>query len=201
MGQFAAVIVPQYCGAPAEKPVVLEWAIALEALEMAEQSQPFPGRPPMGWMETWGVPSAPGLAFKLKCIHFMPGLLSTEIPKRKERNSSSCVGTSPPGFSLFANVFIKTFFFFIVFYCSSQITFLLCFGPSNFFPSITSWSSCSPPELPSPSSKGHKLPFFFYWVPALCSARLVFFPAGSSFGTWARPMKTKTYFSAADLVL
>lgn len=52
MGQFAAVIVPQYCGAPAEKPVVLEWATALKALETAEQSQPLLGHPPMGWMET-----------------------------------------------------------------------------------------------------------------------------------------------------
>lgn len=41
MGQFAAVIVPQYCGAPAEKLEVLEWAIALKALETAEQSHPF----------------------------------------------------------------------------------------------------------------------------------------------------------------
>lgn len=48
MGQFAAVIVPQYCGAPAEKPVVLEWAIALKALEMTEQFQPLLGHPPMG---------------------------------------------------------------------------------------------------------------------------------------------------------
>lgn len=48
MGQFAAVIVPQYCGAPAERPGVLEWAIALKVLEMAEQSQPFPGHPTTG---------------------------------------------------------------------------------------------------------------------------------------------------------
>lgn len=67
MGQFAAVIVPQYCGAPAEKLGVLEWAIALKALEMAEQSHPFPAHPTMGWMgpccQLGGVPSAPNLAF------------------------------------------------------------------------------------------------------------------------------------------
>ena len=67
MGQFAAVIVPQYCGAPAEKPGVLEWAIALKALEMAELSHPFSGHPTMGWTGSFpqlgGVPSAPKLAF------------------------------------------------------------------------------------------------------------------------------------------
>lgn len=63
MGQFAAVIVPQYCGAPAEKPGVLEWAIALKALEMAEQAHPFPGHPTMGF------PPAGG-SHQLQSLHF-----------------------------------------------------------------------------------------------------------------------------------
>lgn len=111
MGQFAAVIVPQYCGAPAEKPGVLEWAIALKALEMAEQSHPFPAHPIMDWMgpccQLWGV------SHQLPVLHFgswvqveghplgdsclspkLPGSLSVKNSLRKGGNSRSCAHRS-----------------------------------------------------------------------------------------------------------
>lgn len=94
MGQFAAVIVPQYCGAPAEKPVVLEWAIALEALEMAEQSQPFPGHPPVGWMGTCcqlggPISSQPCIHAEVHPLH-AGCAVQTNSPEEREESQQLC---------------------------------------------------------------------------------------------------------------